>query len=67
MPLFWKAYTSDVAQFLDELKQQRPALVEDQRRGRALLWDKAVDADAQQAWSQARVAQQAYVYQNKGS
>ncbi len=65
MPFFWKPYTSDVTQFIQQLKAQRPALEEEQRRGRALLWDKAIDADAQAQWGDARVAQQAYVYQTQ--
>lgn len=67
MPLFWKPYTSEATQFLEQLKAQRPALVEEQRRGRALLWDRPIDAEAQQEWRAARVAQQPYVYQTKGS
>ena len=51
MPFFWKPY--------------RPTLEEEQRRGRALLWDRPVDADAQADWAQARVLQQPYVYQTR--
>lgn len=65
MPLFWKPYKSEVTQFLDELKRQRPSLEDEQRAGRALLWDKHVDRDAQAEYREARVAQQPYVYQNK--
>jgi hypothetical protein len=66
MPLFWKPYTSDTTQFIQQLKAQRPTLEDEQRRGRALLWDKAVDREAQAAWSEARVPQQPYVYQTHG-
>ena len=66
MPLFWKPYTSDTTQFIQQLKAQRPTLEEEQRRGRALLWDKAVDREAQAAWKEARVPQQPYVYQTHG-
>ncbi len=65
MPLFWKPYTSDVTQFIEQLKTQRPTLEDEQKRGRALLWDKAVDRQAQAAWSEARVPQQPYVYQTR--
>jgi Protein of unknown function (DUF3460) len=65
MPLFWKPYRSDVTTFIEQLKAQRPALEEEQRRGRALLWDRAIDADAQEQWNDARVPQQPYVYQTK--
>jgi hypothetical protein len=63
MPLFWKPYRSDVTQFIDQLKAQRPTLEDEQRRGRALLWDRPIDLDAQAEWRQARVPQQPYVYQ----
>lgn len=65
MPLFWKPYRSDVTQFIEQLKAQRPTLEEEQRRGRALLWDKPVDRESQEAWQEARVPQQPYVYQTK--
>ncbi|HEX5313280.1 DUF3460 family protein [Aquabacterium sp.] len=66
MPLFWKPYKSDVTQFIDSLKQRDPQLEERQRQGRALLWDKPIDRQAQQEYAEARVAQNAYVYQTKG-
>ena len=65
MPLFWKPYRSDVTQFIEQLKSQRPALEEEQRRGRALLWDRPIDREAQADWRAARVPQQPYVYQTK--
>jgi hypothetical protein len=66
MPLFWKPYRSDATQFIDQLKAQRPTLEDEQKRGRALLWDRPVDLDALAEWQQARVPQQPYVYQTKG-
>lgn len=63
MPLFWKPYKSDVTSFIDQLKAQRPTLEAEQRAGRALLWDKPQDREAQAEYSAARVAQQPYVYQ----
>ena len=65
MPFFWKPYRSDVTQFLEQLKAQRPSLEEEQKRGRALLWDKAIDRDAQADYRSAQVPQQPYVYQTK--
>ena len=62
MPLFWKAYTSDVTQFIDSLKAQKPTLEAEQRAGRALLWDKQIDRDAQAGYAQAKVPQGPYVY-----
>lgn len=65
MPLFWKPYTSDATQLIAQLKSQKPTLEEEQRRGRSLLWDKAVDHDAQAEYQAARVPQQPYVYQTR--
>ena len=65
MPLFWKPYRSDVTQFIEQLKAQRPTLEEEQRSGRALLWDRPLDREAQVDWREARVPQQPYVYQTK--
>lgn len=62
MPLFWKPYKSDVSQFIDQLKAAKPTLEAEQRAGRALLWDKQIDRQAEQAFDQARVPQTPYVY-----
>jgi hypothetical protein len=66
MPLFWKPYKSDVTQFIEQLKQAKPTLEDEQKRGRALLWDRSIDREAQADWRAARVPQQPYVYQTKG-
>ena len=63
MPLFWKPYKSDVTSFIEQLKAAKPTLEAEQRAGRALLWDRAIDRTAQADWSDARVPQQPYVYQ----
>ncbi len=63
MPLFWKPYKSDVTQFIEALKASKPSLEDEQRAGRALLWDKPIDREAQAAWREARVPQKPYVYQ----
>jgi hypothetical protein len=65
MPFFWKPYKSDVTNFIDELRAKKPSLEQEQRDGRALLWDKQVDRQAQADYRAARVAQQPYVYQTK--
>lgn len=56
-------YESEATQFIQQLKAQRPELDAQQRQGRALLWDKAVDREAQKGFKAARVAQKPYVYQ----
>ncbi|MES2483145.1 MAG: DUF3460 family protein [Pseudomonadota bacterium] len=55
-------YNSEVTQFIDLLKSQKPELESEQRAGRALLWDKRIDRDEQAEYKQARVRQKAYVY-----
>lgn len=55
-------YTSEVTDFIGDLKTAKPDLEAQQRAGRALLWDKQVDRELQAEWKQARVAQKAYVY-----
>ncbi len=63
MPLFWKPYTSDVTQFIDELKAKKPTLEDEQRRGRSIYWDRHIDLNAEEEYDEARVRQKAYVYQ----
>jgi hypothetical protein len=65
MPLFWKPYQSDVTQFIGELKAKKPTLEAEQRAGRALLWDRAIDREAAAEWRDADVPQQPYVYQTQ--
>lgn len=65
MPLFWKPYKSDATEFIESLKARDPKLEDKQRAGRALLWDKSPDREAQAEWRQAKVPQQPYVYQTK--
>jgi hypothetical protein len=65
MPLFWKPYTSDITNLIDEMKAKNPSLEDDQRRGRAIWWDRRIDRTAQQSYDESRVRQQAYVYQSK--
>jgi hypothetical protein len=56
-------YTSEATQFIEQLKADKPSIEQDQRQGRALLWDKQIDRGFQAAAESARVAQKPYVYQ----
>jgi len=67
MPLFWKHYKSDATAFIEQMKADRPTLEDEQRAGRALLWDRRIDREAQSEHRDSRVPQQAYVYQPKTS
>ena len=62
MPLFWKPHTSDVTRFIGELRAKKPTLEAEQRAGRALLWDKHLDRQAQADYRKAAVPQPPYVY-----
>lgn len=66
MPLFWKHYKSDITSFIEELKAKKPTLADEQRQGRALLWDKAIDREAEARFRDGTLAQPPYVYQTKG-
>jgi hypothetical protein len=48
-----------------ELLQTKPHIVQEQKKGRALWWDKKLDPDDQKRDLESSVKQQAYVYQNK--
>ncbi len=63
MPLFWKHYKSDATEFIEEMKAKKPTLEAEQRAGRALLWDRVIDRQAEADWRGANVPQQPYVYQ----
>lgn len=65
MHFFWKPYKSDVTRFIEELKAKRPTLEAEQRAGRGLLWDRAIDRDAEADYRNARVPQRPYVYQTE--
>jgi hypothetical protein len=58
-------YESEATVFLKQLKQTRPALEEEQRKGRAIWWDRPQDRETTERNRASRVAQQAYVYQTK--
>ena len=58
-------YTSDVTNFIEELRAAQPDLEARQRAGRALLWDKHVSRDAWDEFRAAQVRQKPYVYQTE--
>ena len=55
-------YTSEITQFIDQLKLDKPTLEAEQLAGRALLWDKNLKTSEQADFMDATVAQQSYVY-----
>jgi hypothetical protein len=56
-------YKSDVTQFIDQLKANKPALDAEQQKGRSLLWDKVIDRLTLKGFRSAKVKQKPYVYQ----
>ncbi len=58
-------YTSEVTQFIESLKVQKPTLEAEQLEGRAIWWDQKIDRSAEQDYEDGRVAQQPYVYQTE--
>jgi hypothetical protein len=48
-----------------ELLQAKPHIVQEQKKGRALWWDKKLDPEELKRTRESSVQQQAYVYQNK--
>ncbi len=59
-------YESDITRFIRELKAKSPDLDRKQREGRAIFWDRTLDADDQRRWKDSTVPQQPYVYQTRG-
>ena len=58
-------YESDITRFLRELKQKNPDIERGQREGRAIFWDKNIDADLYKRYEASDVPQPAYVYGSK--
>jgi hypothetical protein len=57
-------YTSEITKFLEKYKSEHPDVEQRQRDGRARLWDRPQDPELTEAFKQARVRQNPYVYQN---
>ena len=55
-------YESDITRFLRELRQKNPEIERGQREGRAIFWDKNIDADLYKRFEASDVPQPAYVY-----
>lgn len=59
------SYESDHTKFMRDYLKQHPEQIEEQKKGRALWWDKPQDVDTQRRYKDARVAQKPYVYQTE--
>jgi hypothetical protein len=60
-----RLYESEHTKFMRELLRQRPDIIEKQREGRAIWWDKTPrELSEERAMDEGRVAQSPYVYSN---
>jgi hypothetical protein len=57
-----KYYESDLTKMIRQLLQEQPHIVEEQKKSRAMWWDKKPDPDAQRRAQESRLEQPAYVY-----
>ncbi|HET7200895.1 MAG TPA: DUF3460 family protein [Burkholderiales bacterium] len=58
-------YESDITRMIRELLRDKPHIVQEQKKGRALWWDKKLDPEDLERARESNVKQQGYVYQNK--
>jgi len=58
-------FESELTQYLKQFKADNPGTEAGQRAGRARLWDKDLDPEAQDSFRAARVPQDPYVYYQK--
>lgn len=56
-------YVSEHTKFINEVLEQKPQLVDEQKKGRAMWWDKSPrDLDARRKMDEGKVPQKPYVY-----
>ena len=58
-------YVVKDTQFLRDLKKANPHIEAEQRKGRAIWWDKPQDTDTSERQLESKVAQKPYVYSTK--
>ena len=56
-------YESDATRMIRELLAEKPAIVDEQKQGRALWWDRRLDLDLLRRERESSVTQKGYVYQ----
>jgi hypothetical protein len=60
------AYESDVTLFIEKLKAERPTLEAEQRKGRAIWWDRdPLNMERRRQENDSRVPQKGYPYQTQ--
>lgn len=60
-----KYYESDLTIMMRDLLKEKPQILEEQKKGRAIWWDQKQDLDTLKRARESRVRQQPYVYQTK--
>jgi hypothetical protein len=58
-----KGYESEATRMIRELLTTDPEILQEQRKGRSLWWDRKLDPDALRRAEESRVPQKGYVYQ----
>lgn len=56
-------YESDATRMIRDLLAEKPGIVDEQKQGRALWWDRRLDLDLLRRERESSVAQRGYVYQ----
>lgn len=56
-------YESDVTRMIRDLLQEKPEIADEQKRARAMWWDRRLDLDELRRAQESRVKQKGYVYQ----
>ncbi|MCZ7564182.1 MAG: DUF3460 family protein [Burkholderiales bacterium] len=59
-------YESETTRLIRAVIAQNPRIVDEQRKGRSLWWDKKLDLDHLRRARESRVPQKGYVYQTEG-
>lgn len=60
-----RSYESDITRFVRQLIEEKPQILDEQKKGRALWWDRKLDLDALRRAEESKVKQQPYVYQTR--
>jgi hypothetical protein len=55
-------YESDHTKWMREMMAKNPEWAEDQKKGRAIWWDKKLDQDEQRRFQEAKEANKSYPY-----
>ncbi len=57
-----KYYESDATRLIRDLIKENPHIAEEQKKGRAMWWDKVITPEDLKRAEESRVKQRAYVY-----